>query len=77
VTPSYNAAVGSPSDWRSARDVLSSEAGTDIVSRLEAEGADPRIVAAYLRLWQAIHGELHQTSSRHYWDELLEDRGLG
>jgi hypothetical protein len=69
--------VRDPSDWRSARDVLSFEAGTDIVSRLEAEGADPRIVAAYLRLWQAICGELHQSSSRHYWDGLLEERALG
>jgi hypothetical protein len=66
--------VGKPAGWRSARDVLNSEAGTDIVSRIEAEGADPRIVAAYVRLWQAIRDEHPSTWGRGKWDE---ERALG
>ncbi len=40
--------------WRDAHELLRSDEGTDLLSRLEAAGADPLIVAGYVRLLRAI-----------------------
>ncbi len=67
-------AVARPSDWRSANQLRSSDESTDLIGRLEALGADPLIVAGYVRLLRAIFDGVPRDLKK---KELLKDRQAG